>query len=137
MDKFVQENTKRPYVKRVVVSLVLNHLGRHVLKCSAECISLLRVVRLYTPAEITDFNDVTLLDQDVLWFYISVDQSLLMHVIDSTADLDEEIESGVLTQELLFSDQVEQVAFTGVLESQHNSSLVLKTGVEPTNVLVV
>ncbi len=62
----------------MVVIFVLNHLWGHVLECTAECVSLLHVVRLDAPPEITNLDDVTILDQYVLGLDVSVDETLLM-----------------------------------------------------------
>ena len=63
------------------MGLVLDHFRGHVLKCSTKRVPLLAVVGLYAPPEVTDFDDVTLFDKDVLWFDVSMDEALLMHVI--------------------------------------------------------
>jgi hypothetical protein len=44
-----------------------------------------------------------------------MDQALFVHVVDTRADLNEKVESGVLTQVFLFTNQVEQITFTSVL----------------------
>lgn len=60
------------------------------------------MIGLNTPSEIANLDDVAVFDQDVLRFNISVNQALLVQVIYSGADLNEEVESCVLTQILLF-----------------------------------
>lgn len=60
--QLVQKDTERPDVERVIVVLILDHLGRHVLECTAEGVTLLHVVRLDAPAEITNLDDVTVLN---------------------------------------------------------------------------
>lgn len=60
-----------------------------------------------------------------------------MHVVDATAHLDEEVERCVFAQVLLFSDEVEQVSFTCILQRQVDGVLILETGVQSADVLVV
>lgn len=95
------------------------------------------MVGLDAPTEIADFDDVALLDQDVLGLDVSVNQALLVQVIDSRANLNEEVERCVLAQVLLLTYQVEQISFGGVLECKVDRRFVLEGGVEPANVLVV
>ena len=60
-----------------------------------------------------------------------------MHEVDAGADLDEEVEGGVLAQIPLFADEVEQVAFACVFQCQVDGVLVLEACVEAADVLVV
>ena len=83
VDKLVKQDTKGPDVECVVVIFVLDHLRCHVLKRAAEGVSLLHVVGLDAPAEITDFDDVPLLDEDVLGLNVSMNQALLVQVVDA------------------------------------------------------
>ena len=106
MDKLVEKDTQGPDVQGVVVSLVLDHFWSHVLQGTTKSIPLLTMIRLNTPSKITNFNDVALFDQDIFRLNISVDKSLLVHVVDAGAYLDEKVEGSVLTQVLFFSDQV-------------------------------
>jgi len=67
----------------------------------------LAIICLNAPTKITNLNNIAFFDKDIFWLDISVDQSLLMKEINTRANLDEEIESGVLTQEFLFANKVE------------------------------
>ena len=96
MDQLVQKNSERPNVEGVIVSFVLDHFGSHVLECATESVSLLVCVGLYTPSKVTYFDNIALLYQYILRFDISVNQSLLVHVVDAGAHLNEEVEGGVL-----------------------------------------
>ena len=66
-----------------------------------------------------------------------MNEPLLVHVVDATADLDEEVESSVLAQVLLTTNQKEQISFAGKFESQVYSFLVFKAGVKSAKVVVV
>ena len=65
------------------MSLILNHLRSHILQGSTKCVPHLTIVSLYTPAEVTDFDDIAFLDQDVFWLNIPMNETLLMHKIDT------------------------------------------------------
>ena len=93
------------------MSLVLDHLRCHVFQRTTKCISLLRVVGLNTPSEITDFDNVTVLDKYIFWLNISMDKSLLMHVIYSGTNLDKKVKCCILAEILFLSDQVKKVSF--------------------------
>ena len=117
VNEFVQQDTKGPDVECVVVRLVHYHFWRHVLEGAAVGVSWLLHISLDTPTKVADFDDISLLDENILWLDVSVDEPLLVHVVDATADLDEEVESNILLQKLLFTNQVEQIAFVSILES--------------------
>lgn len=85
----------------MVVVLVLNHLRGHVLERTTKSVSLLHVIGLDAPTEITNLDDVTILNQDVLGFDVSMDQALLVQVVDTGTHLNEEVKSCVLIQVLL------------------------------------
>jgi hypothetical protein len=73
------------------------------------------MITLNTPSKIANFNDVSILDQNVFRLDVSMDKSLFVHVVDAGADLNEEVESSILTQELFLSDEIEQITFGGIL----------------------
>ena len=66
-----------------------------------------------------------------------MNETLLVHEVNTAANLDEEVEGSVLTEVLLFPDQVEQVAFGCVLQGQVDALFVLKARVEAADVLMV
>ena len=66
-----------------------------------------------------------------------MDESLLVKVVDSGANLNEEVESRVLTEILLLPNQVEQVPLRCILQGQVDRCLVLEASIQPTDVLVV
>ena len=137
MDQFVQQNAETPDVKRMVVVLVLNHLRCHVFECAAESIPLLHVVKLDAPAEVANLDDIAIFDEDVLRFNVTMDQTLLMQVIDTAAYLDEKVEGRVFREELSLANQIEQVALTRVLQCEVDRVGVAEARVEPADVLVV
>ena len=73
MNEFVQQYPESPYVQSMIVSLILNHFGSHVLESTTKGVSLLAMVRLNAPTEIADFYDVTFFYQNIFRFDISVD----------------------------------------------------------------
>ena len=73
----------------------------------------------------------------VLRFYVSMNETLLVQIINSGAYLNKKVESCVLTQILFFSYQVKQVSFGSVFQSEINCSFIFKTGVKATNVFMV
>lgn len=87
--------------------LILDHLRSHVLESSTERISLLTVIRLNAPSEITYLNDIAFFNKNILRLDISVNQPLLMHIVDTRAYLDEEVESCVLAEVLFFPNEIE------------------------------
>lgn len=116
MNQLIEQDTKRPYIQRMVMIFVLDHFGCHVLESTTKGVPLLHMVRLNTPSEITDLDNVAFFNQDVLRFDISVDKTLLVHVVYSTAYLNEEVKCRVFSQELLFPDKIEQVSLASIFK---------------------
>ena len=85
------------------------------------------MIRLNAPSKITNLDDVAIFDQNVLWFDISMDQTLFVQVVYSGTDLNEEVKGCILTQVFFFPNEVKQVTFGGVLKCQINSRFVFKT----------
>ena len=106
MHELVEQYTQRPDIQSMVMRFILNHLWSHILERSTKSVPLLAVIRLNTPAEIADFDNVAFFDKDIFRFNISMNQTLFMHVINSRTDLDEKVECCILTQIFLFSYQV-------------------------------
>lgn len=129
VDQLVEKNTQRPYIKCMVVIFILDHFRGHVLKSSAKSISLLHMIRLYTPTEITDFDDISILDENIFWFDISMDKTLLVQVVNTGAYLNEEIKCSIFTQVLLFTNKIEQITFGSILKRQVDGRFILKRSV--------
>jgi len=60
-----------------------------------------------------------------------------VHVVDATAHLNEKVKSRVFRQKLFLPDQIKQVAFAGVFQSQVNCGFVFEAGIQPTDVLMI
>jgi len=116
---------------------VLYHFWGHVFKSTAKSISLLHVISLHTPTKITNFDDVALLYKDILRLDVSMNETLLMKVVDARAYLYEEVERCIFAQKLLPSDEIKQVSFVGIFKSKIYGVLVLETCIQSTYVLVV
>ena len=95
------------------------------------------MIRLDAPAEVTDFDDIAVLNENIFGLDISMNKSLLVQIIDSGTNLYEEIKRRILAQKLLFTDEVKQIAFRSIFERQIYGGFVLKARVEPTNVLMI
>ena len=76
---------------------VLDHFWSHVLQGPAESIPYLILFLLHAPTKVANFDDVTILDQYVFRLDVSMNETLLMKVIDARADLYEEIEGSIFT----------------------------------------
>lgn len=137
MHQLVKQDTERPYIKRVIVILVLDHLRGHVLQRAAERVSLLHVVSLYAPPKITNLNDISIFDKDIFRLDIPMDESLLVKIIDTRTNLNEEIECSVLAQKLLLPYEIEQIAFGSIFKGQIYCRLIFETGVQSTYIFVI
>ena len=121
----------------MIMVLILYHFRCHILKCTTKSVSLLHPIRLHTPPKVTNFNNISILNQYIFRFNISMDKSLFMHVVNATANLNKKVESGVFTQEFFFPYQVEKVAFTRIFQSKIDSLFIFKTCIETTNIFMV
>ena len=82
-DKFVHEDTDAPYVRRTVVPLPCHHLGAKVLDGAAKGVRpVFRAVDEFLGKPKIDDCDVSLfVDEEVLGLQVSVDVSVVMHVL--------------------------------------------------------
>ena len=87
--------------------LVLNHFRSHVLQGTTEGVPLLIGLGLHAPAKIADFNNITLFDQNIFGLNVSMNETLLVHVIYTRTNLDEKVEGGILRKASLLANQVE------------------------------
>ena len=83
--------------------LILDHFGGHILERAAKSVPLLHVVRLDAPSKIAYLDDVTILYEDILWFDISMNETLLVHVVNARTNLNEKVKCRIFTQKLFFS----------------------------------
>lgn len=86
---------------------ILDHFRCHVLECSTKSVTLLHVIRLNTPPKITNLYNVSILDKDILWLDVSMNQALLMQVVNTGAYLNEKVKGSIFAKILLFTDQIE------------------------------
>jgi len=97
MNQLIKQDPEWPDIKCVIVIFILYHLWSHVLEGTAKSVTLLHVIRLHTPTKITNFDDVAIFDQYVLWLDISMNKPLLMQVVNTRADLNEKVKCRILT----------------------------------------
>ena len=77
LDQLKQQNSQAPNVDLVVVGLLLDHFGSHVLKGTAESGAILEDG---CEAKVAEFGVVILGDEDVLWFDVPVHVVVLVEV---------------------------------------------------------
>jgi len=99
------------------VILIVIHFWRHVLESAAESISLLFVhkpfrvsldVALTRPAEVTYLYCVVLINEQILWFEISVDKAARVQEVDAGDNLDEEKEGFSFGEAYFLGNALEQ-----------------------------
>jgi len=95
---------------------ILYHLRSHIFQRTTKRIPLFFKISLHGPSKIADFDDISFFDQNILWFDISMDQSLLMHVVYTRAGLYKEFESELLSQVLLFTNHEKEIANAGIFQ---------------------
>ncbi len=75
VDEFIQKDTKCPDVEHMIVLSVIDHFWRHILQCSTKSVSLTFIhlsiwvlfhLTFASPAEVTNFEQVILVDQKIL-----------------------------------------------------------------------
>ena len=65
------------------------------------------MIRLNAPSEITYLNDIAFFNKNILRLDISMNEPLLMHIVDTRAYLDEKVEGSVLAEVLFFPNEIE------------------------------
>ena len=79
-DHLIGENAERPPVDGLSVPLVQQDLGREILWGTAKSIG--SCLTIFGETEVSKLEVALTVDQDILRFQISVDNSLLMAVVD-------------------------------------------------------
>ena len=127
MDELIQKDAKCPHIEHVIVLSMIDHFWRHILQCATESVSLafvhLSICVLFhltfaSPAEVTNFEQVILVDQKILRLQISMNKTVLVQEINSGHRLNEKVESRLLCETTLFLDQNKQVALRHVFHNE-------------------
>ena len=78
MAQLIQQNPQGPHVDFMIVRLVVDHLGSHVLQRAAESVALLIGILFNTPAEIANFDRLVLTDQQIFRLEVPMDEPIMM-----------------------------------------------------------
>lgn len=116
--QLVEQDTKTPHVKCVVMCLLGYHFRGHIFQSPAESVPLLAIFfrLLNTPPKITNFQYITFPHQQIFRFEVSVDKSMFVQKVNARNCLDKKVKSLILTQRFLpVSDEKKQVALLDVL----------------------
>lgn len=119
MAQFVQQNSQGPHVDLVIVRLVVDHFGRHVLERATKSVALFIGVLLNAPPEITYLDCLVLRDQKVLRLQVSVYKPIVVKKVDTGHRLYKVVKRHVFVYVgLLISNDVKEVALLDVLQDQ-------------------
>lgn len=121
INQFVQKNSETPYVYLLGVLSFENHFRSHVLKRTAKSCFYLSVA-FGGPSEIAEFHSEILINQNILWFDISVVYFVLVQIIQRQKNLIKYFQSQGL-RESLGTHVVEKAPIESVL--QNHEHLVL------------
>lgn len=88
-DQLIKQGSQRVEVNSVRMPSLLNHLRRHVLCASAEAVGDLSGLEAdLREAEVGDLDVSVVIDEEVFWFEVSVDDVLLMQVHEAIQNFD-------------------------------------------------
>ena len=132
----------------MIVRLLHDHLGGHILECTTESCSLRIEVSLTlgncsfnAPAKIANFENVVSTYEEIFWLQISMDEAIFMQEIKSGDSLDPEVEGFIFSKlRLVITYNMEQIAaqcVINVLKDQIDVLFILETCVEAHNMLVL
>mmetsp|Transcript_663 Transcript_663/g.1377 ORF Transcript_663/g.1377 Transcript_663/m.1377 type:complete len:339 (+) Transcript_663:517-1533(+) len=111
-DELAEAHAHRPPVHGTRVATIQDHLGRDVLGRPHQCV---RPVLLLAATEIDKFAVSLLVEEQVFWLEVPVDDTQLMQVVDSQCDGSDVELSLRLGQDANLSDGVKQVAAAQIL----------------------
>mmetsp|Transcript_100481 Transcript_100481/g.259520 ORF Transcript_100481/g.259520 Transcript_100481/m.259520 type:complete len:251 (-) Transcript_100481:232-984(-) len=133
----VEQHAAAPDVQRVVVALALDHLRRQVVERPAEGGA--RHAREGAPAEVRNLQDVVVVDEEVLWLEVSVDDGLAVQVLQPAGNLREVVARHALWEAAALTGPEELVQLTlgAVLQQQVDRLGVLEVPIQPEDVLVL
>lgn len=73
---FIEQNTQTPDIEFVVSTLRFNHFRCHVFNCATKCF--FQIAHFSRPAKITDLDISFVIEQEIFWLYISVNNLLFV-----------------------------------------------------------
>lgn len=124
MHQFKQQNSESPRIDVVVVALLVDHLGSHVLQGATVSLSFSFVLKAFrvtlhlvvnSPTEVADFDEMVVIDQEVFRLQIPMDVAFLLQEVDSCQSLDEVPKGLVFGQVFFLVDSREKVSLWNVL----------------------
>ena len=130
MDKLIEQNTQSPCVDLVAMRVFIHHLRCHVLKRSAERVSIRRehvalriLLKLYltSPAKVANLYHLFIVDEQVFRLQIPVDKPVLVHEVNTADGLNEVPERVALVEALILGNALEEIS---LLDELHDEVLV-------------
>lgn len=120
---FVDENTEGPPVNGLSVTLVQQHLRSKILGSTTECVGTSFAV--FGKTEIGKLQVAFIIDENVLWLEITVDDVLRVKVLEHECNLGA-IKHSMLSVKLSFSSQIgKQLTASNVLHQEIQVAAVL------------
>lgn len=133
----VQHDSNRPYIRLLVVLLLVKDFWGHVEGSADDLPQLLALCELARSAEVYDLYILAAFKADVLWFDVPMDEALLVDVVNGREDLHHDL-SGVFLAELLpLHDLVEELSALEQIHDQVEMHIVFVDLIELYYILVV
>ena len=107
----VQQHTQSPPIDSLGVALSVQELRCKVFGCTAECVGLIFVLHVQlAQAEVTKCDVADVIDKDVLWLQVTVDDTESMQALESTQKFRSVETRSVDVEALLLLEVVEKLA---------------------------
>jgi hypothetical protein len=129
---FVQDASKRPNIRLLVVRLLLADLWRQVIRSSYSCLSaIIGVLQNTSNTKVTNLDRPILVHEDVLSLQISVQNFPVVNMLNSESHLNKPVENLVFTVTdfanfLLVGDLSVEVSSVCIVHDDAETALVHK-----------
>ena len=116
----VKKDTERPDVALIII-IAIENLWSHVIRRTSNIMKLFSFLGPLRETEVNNLDLIVGCDHNILWFDISMDDSLLVDDLDSLDHLDGDVEASL---EVKFSSALLEVVFETLTEEVHDHDVV-------------
>jgi hypothetical protein len=134
-EELVAQNAERPNVHCFVVGLALNHLGGEVVERATEGVAL-GGRGVDGPAEVGDLDLALAIDEEVLRLDVTVDDVLLVAVVERRGEGSDVVRSSLLREALKALKVFVKLSSRGEFEDEIDSALIVEITIKAKNIVV-
>lgn len=124
VEHLIEKNAHSPNINSVVLRLVHDDLGGHVLTRPAKSLSPLFLIVLGTPPKIANLDIVIFVQQNVLRLQVSMQNLPSVDILNCLQSLQKEFMDSSLRKGVVFSDVVEEIPIISIIQQEVELSVL-------------